>query len=114
MNAVAESPRIEKLQARVMADAMDEMAHFLLGKEYIAEGRYMESVAEMRRCVELNPDYVAAWRGLGEACARTGIHKEAAAAYRTGINVAERTSDARSVREIRELLNTLPEEYRAA
>jgi Tfp pilus assembly protein PilF len=111
---MAESPRIAKWQEMVRADALDQLAHFMLGKEYLNEGRHMEAAAELRRCVELNPDYTAAWRYLGEAYEKAGVLKEAAAAWRTGIGVAERTGDLQAGKEMKVFLQRLPDEFSKA
>jgi Tfp pilus assembly protein PilF len=75
-----ESQRARELIERIQADAHDEQAHYLLGQEYLAEGANLEAAAEFRRCVELNPEYAAAWRGLADAYRAAGVEKEARAA----------------------------------
>jgi predicted Zn-dependent protease len=103
------SPRIEKLRALIAQDSSDELAHFMLGNEYLNAGRFREAVAALRRVVELNPDYTAGWRSLGQALTGAGSAKEAAAAYRTGIEVAERTGDLQTGKEMRVFLARLPD-----
>ena len=44
----AMSPRIERLTALIQADSFNQSAHFLLGQEYLREGRFMEAVAKFR------------------------------------------------------------------
>jgi predicted TPR repeat methyltransferase len=61
--------------------------------------------------VELNPDYTAAWRWLGEAWEKAGVLKEAAAAYRTGIRSAVNSADLEASMEIEKSLSRLPAEF---
>ena len=71
------SERAKELVQRIQADALDEQAHFLLAHEYLKEGSFLEAAAEFRRCVELNPEFLEAWKGLAQAYRSAGIEKEA-------------------------------------
>jgi Tfp pilus assembly protein PilF len=62
---------------RIHADALDERAHYELACEYLREGALLQAAAEFRRCVELNPEFVAAWQGLADAYRAAGVEKEA-------------------------------------
>lgn len=101
---------IERLQARVRADALDQLAHYELGREYLKEGRYLEAAAESRRAVEINPEYIAAWRTLGEAYRLVGVAKEARAAWETGLNVSRRDGQQTAAADFEALLAGLPPE----
>lgn len=69
-----------ELRRRILEDALDEQAHWLLAQEYLAQGRNLEAAAEFRRCVELNPEFIDAWKGLAAAYRAAGVEKEAQAA----------------------------------
>jgi Flp pilus assembly protein TadD len=84
------TPRIERLQSLIEADGYNQSAHFLLGQEYLREGRYMEAAAKFRRVVELNPEHGDAWNLLGAAYERVGVAKEAVSAYVTAATVFRR------------------------
>lgn len=88
------TPKIERLQALIEADGFNQSAHYLLGQEYMAEGRYMEAAAKFRRVVELNPEHGDGWRMLGGAYEKVGVAKEAAAAYGTAATVFRRLRNA--------------------
>ena len=82
--------RIKQYQRMIETDGFDEAAHYRLATEYLKDGRYVEAAAKFRRAVELNPEYLEAWRGLGDAYKLAGVHKEAIAAWKTGRDVAGR------------------------
>jgi len=88
------TPRIERLQALIQADSFNQSAHYLLGQEYLAEGRYMESAAKFRRVVELNPEHGDGWFMLGEAYEKVGVAKEAVSAYTTAVTVFRRLKNS--------------------
>jgi predicted Zn-dependent protease len=92
--------RIEQLRAKVEADGLDVLAHFSLGGEYLAMDEHMMAVAEFRRCAEIDPEYAAAWRALGDAYARIGVAKEAASAWGHGAHAARRRGDERAAAEL--------------
>lgn len=81
------TPRVERLQELIQADSFNQSAHYLLGQEYLAEGRFMEAAAKFRRVVELNPQHGDGWMQMGAAYEKVGIQKEAVAAYTTANTV---------------------------
>ncbi len=96
--------RIKQHQASIESDGFNQAAHCRLGEEYLKEGRYMEAGAKFRRAVELNPEYLAGWRGLGEAYRLAGVAKEADAAWRTGADVSRRLGNAAAAADFDGLL----------
>lgn len=75
-----QTERAQQLLERLRANELDEQAHYLLGQEYLAVGENLAAAAEFRRAVELNPEYIEAWRGLAVAYRQAGVEKEAQAA----------------------------------
>ena len=55
----------------------------------------------------LDPGYSAAWKLLGKAAAAAGDAAAAIAAYRAGIEAAERKGDKQAVKEMRVFLRRL-------
>ena len=99
-------------QARVEADPHDETAFVRLGFAFFDDARWLESAAAFRRAVELNPALGTAWLGLGRACRRAGILKEAAAAFATGTQVARRDGLSDLADQCDAELDELPAEFR--
>jgi Flp pilus assembly protein TadD len=61
----------------------------------------------MRRAVEFDPAYSAAWKLLGKALAQSGDEEGARAAYRSGIEAAGRRGDKQAAREMEVFLRRL-------
>ncbi len=91
----------------IETDGFDQAAHYRLGTEYLRDGRFVEAAAKFRRAVELNPEYLEAWRGLGEAYQAAGVAKEAEAAWRTALNVAGRVKNPVFARQMEVLLRSM-------
>ncbi|BCL74579.1 TPR repeat-containing protein [Jeongeupia sp. HS-3] len=71
-----------------------------IGTIYLNEGEAGPAVLHLRKAVELDPDYSAAWKLLGKALLLGNQPEAAEQAWRDGLVVAERRGDMQSVREM--------------
>lgn len=78
-----------------------------LGNEYLKLQKFEEAAEHLRKAVEFDPKYSAAWKSLGKALASGGQDAEAIAAYETGIRVAEEKGDVQAAKEMRVFLKRL-------
>lgn len=78
-----------------------------LANTLIAEGAQIEAIAELRRALEFDPDYSAAWKQLGKLLAESGDTQAAIAAYKSGIAVAEKRGDKQAAKEMAVFLRRL-------
>lgn len=69
----------------------NEMVWYGLGNEYVKEERWREAAEALRRVVELNPNYTAAYQMLGTALMNSGEREAAREAWTKGVTVAART-----------------------
>ena len=76
------------------------LLRFSLGNEYVKSGEPSAAVEHLRKALEHDPAYSAAWKLLGKALEESGAHREALAAYREGIAVAERKGDKQAAKEM--------------
>lgn len=104
---MAERDRIAEFKevAELMPD--DPVVRFGLAGAYLEAGQADRAIAEYAEAIRLKPDYSAAHRGLGRALALAGRREEARAAYRTGLEVAARTGDLQTGKEIEVFLRRL-------
>lgn len=99
--------RIAALRELVAADPEDALTRFMLGRELLAAGQPVEAVTELETAVRLSPDHTASWRWLGQALEAAGRRDDAARIYREGIEVAERTRDLQTGKEMKVFLGRL-------
>ncbi|MFO1302633.1 MAG: BTAD domain-containing putative transcriptional regulator [Burkholderiales bacterium] len=86
---------------KMLASGRDgALLRFSLGNECLKAGRAADAVMHLRRAVEMDAGYTAAWKLLGRALADAGSPHEALAAYREGIAVAERKGDKQAGKEM--------------
>lgn len=78
-----------------------------LGNEFLAAGDPGAAALHLRRAVEQDPGYSAAWKLLGRALADAGRTEEAADAYREGIRVAGEKGDRQAAKEMQVFLKRL-------
>ncbi len=76
------------------------LLRFSLGSEYLKSADFEAAAAQLRAAVEKDPGYSAAWKLLGRALAESGGADEALAAYRRGIEVAEKKGDKQAAKEM--------------
>lgn len=91
--------------AELMPD--DPVVRFGLAGAYLEAGQAEDAIREYEETIRLKADYSAAHRGLGRALERAGRPEEARAAYRKGLEVAARTGDLQTKKEIEVFLRRL-------
>ncbi|MEW6413727.1 MAG: tetratricopeptide repeat protein [Pseudomonadota bacterium] len=93
-------PSIADFEAMLAAGRDNALLRFSLGSEYLKAGDAARAAEHLRRAVEHDPTYSAAWKLLGRALAEAGAPEDALAAYRQGIAVAEARGDKQAAKEM--------------
>jgi predicted Zn-dependent protease len=96
-----------RFEALLASGKDSALLRFSLGMQYLAAGDPARAVAHLRRAVEQDPDYSAAWKLLGKALAESGDALGAVAAYRDGIAAAQRRGDKQAGKEMAVFLKRL-------
>jgi Flp pilus assembly protein TadD len=99
--------RIAEFKEVVALMPDDPVVRFGLAGAYLEAGQPELAIAEYEETIRLKPDYSAAHRGLGRALERAGRRQEAVAAFRRGVEVATRTGDLQTRKEIEVFLRRL-------
>lgn len=97
MEPQAVIPSLEKLLSQGKESAL---LRFSLGTEYFKLRENWVTIFHLKRALELDPDYSAAWKLLGMALAEGDILHEALQTWRHGIAVAERKGDKQAAKEM--------------
>jgi len=104
---MAEADRIAEFKEVAVLMPDDPVVRFGLAGAYLDAGKPENAADEYREAIRLKPDYSAAHRGLGRALERAGQIAEARAAYQRGLEVATRTGDLQTGKEIEVFLRRL-------
>ena len=99
--------RLEQLRQIVALDPDDATSQFLLGRELASREEWEEARSALGRAVELQPDYSAAYRQLGNCLEKLGRKDEAVAVYERGIRVARETGDLQAGKEMAAFLKRM-------
>jgi Tfp pilus assembly protein PilF len=91
---------IANLEKLLAAGKDGALLRFGLGAQYLKAGDAGAAVAHLRRALELDRDYSAAWKLLGQALTELGQAAEALTVYREGITIAESRGDKQVAREM--------------
>ena len=78
-----------------------------LANALVAGGMAVEAIAELRRALEFDPDYSAAWKQLGRLLAESGDATAAIGTYRSGIAAAQKRGDKQAEKEMNVFLRRL-------
>jgi predicted Zn-dependent protease len=78
----------------------DALLRFSLGNEYLKAGDPRAAAEHLRAAVLHDPNYSAAWKLLGKALEESSADREALAAYREGIRIAEARGDKQAAKEM--------------
>jgi Tfp pilus assembly protein PilF len=97
----------ERFEALLAAGKDNALVRFGLGMHYLGAGDPAAAAGHLRRAVEHDPAYSAAWKLLGKALAQTGDRSGAIEAYTRGVEAAERRGDKQAAREMGVFLRRL-------
>jgi uncharacterized protein HemY len=97
----------ENLELMLQRGQDSPLLRFSLGGECLKSGEFVAAIDHLRRAVEMQPGYSAAWKLLGQAHAQAGSASRAAEVYEQGIAAAEAGGDLQAAREMRVFLNRL-------
>jgi predicted Zn-dependent protease len=97
----------QRFEALLASGKDSALLRFSLGMHYLGAGEAARAAGHLRRAVEQDPDYSAAWKLLGKALAESGDAPGAMAAYREGIAAAGRRGDKQAGKEMAVFLKRL-------
>ena len=95
---------IDKLEALLASGQDSASLRFALANGYFGQGDAVRAIEHARAAIELDPDYSAAWRLLGQAQAAAGKHKDATESFLRGIEVANLKGDRQVEKEMQVFL----------
>ena len=98
---------IDNLEKMLAAGQDNALLRYGLGGECLKLQRYADAALHLRKAVQLDPGYSAAWKLLGKALTEAGKAPEAMQAYRQGIDVAEKKGDKQAAKEMQVFLKRL-------
>ena len=101
MPPVDNSPSPRAAFERMLAAGRDgALLRYSLGNECLKANEAAAAIGHLQRAVALDAGYTAAWKLLGKALETEGRREDALAAYRQGIDVAQRKGDKQAGKEM--------------
>lgn len=98
---------IEKLEALLAGGQDSAQLRFALAAAYLKLDDTARAVEHARAATELEPEYSAAWRLLGQAQVAAGSEKDAALTFERGIRVAGQKGDRQVEKEMQVFLRRI-------
>jgi Tfp pilus assembly protein PilF len=94
------TPLIANLEKLIGGGRDNALLRFSLGNEYLKQENYHAAVLHLRKAVDLDAHYSAAWKLLGRALSGQGESVAALEVYRQGIAAAEEKGDKQAAKEM--------------
>ena len=95
---------IENFENMLAAGQDSALLRFSLGTAYQKAGNPEQARTHLAEALRQDPEYSAAWKAYGKVLAELGLDEQAAGAFRTGIEVAEKKGDIQAAREMKVFL----------
>lgn len=103
-DTMANSSRLEQIQALLQDDPGDEFLRYGLGMEYLSVGEDESAVTAFRELVAASPGYVPTYLMLGQTLQRLGRDTEAVDVLRRGVAEAKKVGNTHAAEEMAALL----------
>ena len=94
------SPILDNLLKMLAAGRDNALLRYSLGNEHMKAGDAGAAIEHLQAAIAHDPGYSAAWKLLGKALEASDAPAEALAAYRSGIEAAERKGDKQAAKEM--------------
>ena len=101
------SDREAEFKALIAEFPDSPMGHFSLGKLYLDEKRWPDAAGAFAEAVRLDPNYSAAWVGLGDAHSGAGKAEDAKAAYQKALDTPHGRRDMSLQADLEERIRDL-------
>jgi len=95
-------------------DDKDPAAYLTLGRVHMMQGEHDTSIAELERCLSLNPNFAAGYFAFGFALALVGRLDEALETLDTAVRLNPRDPLIWAIKALRSLIHCLLSQYEAA
>ena len=99
--------RVEQFKKMASDDPSNEVAHFSLGREYLAAGQYESAISSLGRCLELNPNISKAYQLQAQAMLKLDQKEPAIARLTEGVKRADERGEVMPRNEMTALLKEL-------
>jgi len=99
--------RLEQLLKLIKLDPADPLGHYAVGLQYFQLERWNDAIAAFEKTLVRDPHYTPAYYHKARAEIRAARREAAQATLAAGMECARSTGDAKTEREMRELLETI-------
>lgn len=102
--------RIADIERMLTEDPDDVFLHYSLGMEYASAEQFDKAVAEFKRCIELQSEYLAAYVEAGKCLRSMGDLPAARDTFAAGMELAATSGESHMRDFIQQQLDSIPAE----
>jgi len=93
-------PSSETFETMLSKGQDNTLLRYSLANAYVAESRHADAIEHLKKALEFDPQYSAAFKLLGACYMETSQHNEAVDIYEQGIEVAQDNGDKQAAKEM--------------
>lgn len=108
---MASEQRIETLKGLIAQDPKDSFSRYALAMEYNGINEPATAVEILEELLQQDAKYLPAYHMLGQILGKLNRTPDAKKFYRAGIDLATEQNDEKTVKELREELEELEDEW---
>ncbi len=108
---MASEQRIETLKGLIAQDPNDSFSRYALALEYSGINEPATAIELLEELIKLDPKYLPAYHMLGQLLGKLNRTPDAKKIYRAGLDLATELNDEKTVKELREELEELEDEW---
>ena len=97
---LTEKNRIQQLEAVIRDNSENAFLQYSLGHEYLEIGDFKKAITPLKKAIQLQDTYSAAYRDLGKALSLETNFEEAEEIFVRGINIAKERGDLQTAKEM--------------
>ena len=97
---LTEKNRIQQLEEVIQDNSENAFLQYSLGHEYLEIGDFKNAIPRLKKAIQLQDTYSAAYRDLGKALSLDTNFKEAEAILIQGIKIANERGDLQTAKEM--------------
>ena len=97
---MTEKNRIQQLEEVIRDNSENAFLQYSLGHEYLEIGDFKHAIPKLRKAIQLQNTYSAAYRDLGKALSLDTNFEEAEAIFIQGIKIANEGGDLQTAKEM--------------
>ncbi|MCD6068635.1 MAG: hypothetical protein K0S33_3461 [Bacteroidetes bacterium] len=99
-----ETERLKQIREMLEKEPGDDFLNYALAVEWEAAGEPQQAIAQLKKLLERNVEYLGAYYKLGKLLEETGSTEQALEVYNKGLELAQKQNNKKAAGELSEAI----------